>query len=151
MRFTAVGLQISELRYAAARRKATLFIRVLDAALTESIYEGVHQILLTDRDMPSSRLLISAAAAYSHISTALRDLLRVPSKAKEELNRSITMGMLTYLTNDSKDANDLHTVVDAGTFVGWPSVLIQREIRGAVSRIYYSDVFIYAPEFASLL
>lgn len=149
MRFTAVGLQISELKPAAGLRKTSLFITTLDVALTESIYEGVHQISLVDRVMPSSKLMATAAAASSHISTALRDLLRVPSK--EELNRSITVGMLTYLTNDSKDADDLRTVVDAGTFAGWPSVLIQREIRGAVSRIYYSDVFIYAPEFATLL
>jgi hypothetical protein len=149
MRFITVGPQVSELKPAAARRKTSLFISALVAAFTESIYEGVHQILLADRDMPSSKLMATAAAASSHISTALRDLLRAPGK--EELNRSITVGMLTYLTNDSKDANALRTVVDAGTFAGWPSVLIQREIRGAVSRIYFSDVFIYAPEFASLL
>jgi hypothetical protein len=151
MRFIAVGPQVSELKPAARLRKTSLFISALDAAFTESIYEGVHQLLLADRDMPSSKFLITAAAASSHISTALRDLLRAPSKAKEELNRSITVGMLTYLTNDSKDADALRTVVDAGTFAGWPSILIQQEIRGAVGRIYYSDVFIYALEFASLL
>jgi|LAFQ01.1.fsa_nt_gi hypothetical protein len=149
MRFITVGPQVSELKPATGLRKTSLSISALDAAFTESIYEGVHQLLLADRDMPSSKFMATAAAASSHISTALRDLLRVPGK--EKLNRSITMGMLTYLTNDSKDANALRTVVDAGTFAGWPSVLIQREIRGAVSRIYYSDVFIYAPEFASLL
>ncbi|MFP3200446.1 MAG: hypothetical protein RXR06_11295 [Thermoproteus sp.] len=148
MRFIAVGPQVSELKPAAAWRKTSLFISALDVAFTESMYEAVHQILLADRDMPSSKFLITAAVASSHISTALRDLLRAPGK--EELNRSITVGMLTYLTNDSKDA-DLRTVVDVGTFAGWPSVLIQQEIRGAASRIYYSDVFIYAPEFASLL
>jgi len=149
MRFIAVGPLASELRPAVEVRKTSLFVSSLDASFTESIYEWVHQILLADRDMPSSKFMATAAAAASNISTAMRDQTRVPGKAKEELNRSITIGMLTYLTNDSKDAN-VRTVVDVGTFAGWPLVLINRETRGAAGRIYYSDVFIYAPEFAAL-
>jgi len=149
MRFIAVGPQVSELKPAAELRKSSLFISALDAAFTESIYEWVHQLLLADRDMPSKKFMATAAAASSNISTALRDQLRASSK--EELNRSITTGMLTYLTNDSKDANALRAVVDVGTFAGWPLVLLNQEIRGAAGRIYYSDVFIYAPEFATLL
>lgn len=148
MRLIAVGPLVSELKPENKLRKTSLLISELDATFSEDIYGGVHQILLIGRNIPSLNFMVTAASETSHISTTLRDQLRIP---KAELNRNINIGMLTCLTDNSRDVNTLRTVVDAGTFAGWPSVLVKKEISGTAGRIYYSDVFIYVPEFAALL
>jgi hypothetical protein len=141
MRMIELAPQDSVLRSTARERKKSLFFSTLGTTYTESILERPPRIALIDKET-SSEFMLATAITASSIHMSLSDQPSATSE-DEESNRSAVSGKLVILTTDTKDWNGLSASVEVGTFAGWSPALINRELRGSISRIYHSGVFVH--------